>query len=167
MSSRSNAAIGVSQRPTFLWSPSPGTASYRLQVSTDASFGTLVVDQPGITTTSATLIAPLVSFANYFWRVVAESTHAVTAIGAPFSFTTLLASSPGSFAQASPARGAISVPLLPTFRSTTIDPSGITATSETPSILLPPLTTTYWRITARNGSNHTTATPSPLLFTTQ
>jgi hypothetical protein len=186
MSAPANGATAVSTTPTFSWTASLGAASYRLQVSTDAAFGTLAVDQPGITATATTLTAPLQASTIYFWQVLAESTSATTASGAPWSFTTHIGP-PGPFTLTSPMDGATSVSTLPTymwnpatgadnyrlqvsedfnFATLVIDQTGITGLSFTPSTALQSGTTYYWRVAAINAGGSTIASPAPLFFET-
>lgn len=182
-----NGATGVFVVPSFSWTSSLGTASYHLQVSTDPGFATLVVDQAGLLTTSATSPITLQPSTPYFWKVLAESTSVVTATGAPWTFVTQ-SPAPGSFTMTSPMAGATGVLTLSTFTWTpstgatsyrlevsrdfsfstvVVDQSGITATSFTLTTPLLALTTYYWRVTAVNGSGSTaTATSAPFSFTT-
>ncbi|HUR38777.1 MAG TPA: hypothetical protein VM222_04765 [Planctomycetota bacterium] len=182
-----NTSIGVSTRPTFEWNPSLGAGSYRLQVSGDSGFGTLLIDQPGLTTTSVTPTAVLTPSTIYFWRVLAESDSAVTATGAPWSFTTAVGAAPTSFNLVSPAAGTTQVAAQPTyvwtsssgassyrlevstdpdFQTTAINLTGIPTTSVTPSTTLQPFTAYYWRVSAVNASGTKIATTTPLTFRT-
>jgi hypothetical protein len=186
MSAPPSGSTDVPTLPTYSWNASLGAASYRLQVSTDSGFGTLVVDQAGIGTTSASPAAPLATSTTYFWQVLAESSSVTPASGAPWSFTTQ-APAPGSFTMTSPADGATSVSTLPTytwnpatgatsyrlqvsedfnFATLAIDQMGILTLSATPSTPLQPGTTYYWRVYAVNGGASTIATPAPLSFRT-
>ncbi|HLY73239.1 MAG TPA: hypothetical protein VKU80_03905, partial [Planctomycetota bacterium] len=129
---------------------------------------------------------PLGASTTYFWRVLAESTSATTAGGAPWSFTTHVAP-PGPFTLISPMDGATSASTLPTyawnpatgadsyrlqvsedfnFATLVIDQTGITALSVTPATALQPGTTYYWRVFAVNGGGSTIAIPAPLSFGT-
>lgn len=182
-----NASIGVSTRPTYEWTSSLGTGSYHLQVSGDSGFGTLLIDQAGLTTTSTTPTVVLTPSTIYFWRVLAESDSDVTATNAPFSFTTAVGAIPNSFTLVSPAGGITQVSILPTyvwtsssgassyrlevstdpnFQTTTVNLTGITGTSLTPSTTLLPFTTYFWRVSAVNASGTKIATTSPQNFRT-
>jgi len=185
--SPANGATGVFVVPSFSWTSSLGAASYRLQVSTDPGFQTLIVDEAGLGTTSATSTVTLLPSTPYFWRVLAESTSSVTATGAPWRFVTQMPA-PGSFTMTSPPDGAASVSTILTFTwnpstgatsyrlevsrdftfsTVVLDQAGITATSLTLTTPLLDLTTYYWRVTATNGSGSTTpANPAPLSFRT-
>lgn len=181
-----NSATGVSVAPTFSWTSSPGAASYRLQVATDAGLNSVVADQSGILTTSQASPVTLQPATVYFWQVIAESTNNVIATGAPFTFTTG-SSLPGTFSMTSPSNGSTLVSTLPqftwnpstgatsyrlevardsNFNVTVIDQSGITTTSFTTTTMLLPTTTYFWRVTATNTAGTTPAAPTPFSFVT-
>ena len=67
-----DGAVNVSTRPTFVWEQSTGASSYQLQISTDPSFSTTIIDSSGITATSLTLSGFNVSTV-YYWRVNASN----------------------------------------------------------------------------------------------
>src|SRR3954466_9119766 len=52
MTSPANTAIGVSGTPTLSWCAAVGAQSHRVQISTDPTFASLLLDQSGIPTTS-------------------------------------------------------------------------------------------------------------------
>ncbi|MFV1980597.1 MAG: T9SS type A sorting domain-containing protein, partial [Rhodothermia bacterium] len=70
--SPADSAMNVGTLPTFQWSAAINAISYALQVSSDASFGSLVVDQAGIIGTSYSVTSktavPLPE-GVYFWKV--------------------------------------------------------------------------------------------------
>ena len=57
----------------FQWTPRGFAHGYHLQVATDAAFGNLVVDQPGLTNMTYTL-ATVQPGTNYYWRVNVTNT---------------------------------------------------------------------------------------------
>jgi hypothetical protein len=67
-----DGAVNVSTRPTFVWEQSTGASSYQLQISTDPSFSTTIIDSSGITATSLTSSGLNVSTV-YYWRVNASN----------------------------------------------------------------------------------------------
>jgi hypothetical protein len=71
-----NASLADNQ---FVWSAVPGAALYRLQVSTDEKFATLLIDEAALKTPSFTPGKPL-GFGNYFWRVAALDQGGVAGI---------------------------------------------------------------------------------------
>jgi hypothetical protein len=78
-------------QPSFQWSPVPGTLDYRLQVSTDPSFGTLLTDvATGSTDYVSTTTYPAQS--TLYWRVQANDGDG----------TSLTWSSTGTFKQVLP-----------------------------------------------------------------
>jgi subtilisin family serine protease len=77
----------ASRTPTLTWNASAGADSYRVQVSTDASFATTAFDQAGITSTSVTL-PQLGSKTTYFWHVNATNANGTSAYSTTFSFRT-------------------------------------------------------------------------------
>src|SRR5262249_3834408 len=79
LSTPANRATDVLVRPSFTWTSSVGTGSYRLQIARDAGFAVIVGEQAGLTATSATSTVTLQPETPYFWRVIAESTSTVTA----------------------------------------------------------------------------------------
>ncbi|MEM6644756.1 MAG: hypothetical protein AAF730_00740, partial [Bacteroidota bacterium] len=82
-------ATGISTYPTYTWQPAPEAAQYRLQVSSDAGFGTTVLDH---TTTGAPTAffstASLDAFTTYHWRVMALGSVGNSAWSTAWSFTT-------------------------------------------------------------------------------
>lgn len=75
LSSPANGDTGISLSPTLSWNSFPGSTSYTLQVSTDSLFSSFVYNSSGITGTSQTIIAGLLSYTKYFWRVQANLTY--------------------------------------------------------------------------------------------
>ncbi len=68
-----DGSMGIGSRPTFDWDPAAGAASYTLQVATDPAFGSLVIDQGGLTDTSYTPGSALAFDTVYYWRVRASN----------------------------------------------------------------------------------------------
>ncbi len=69
LTSPANNATNVSLLPTLSWSAASQAATYTVEVSTSAGFGTLAYSAAGITGTSHTLATALASDTPYFWRV--------------------------------------------------------------------------------------------------
>src|SRR5579859_169974 len=113
----SNGAIGVSATTTFDWqaSFSVDAPTYTIQVSTDPGLATLIINQPGLTTTSFTPSAALSPGTQYYWQVLAvRPTGTAVSTGAPWTFTTF-SPTPGSFSIIAPTNGSMGVSLTPTF----------------------------------------------------
>lgn len=108
-----DGAGGVQPRPTLSWGAVPGAASYVVQVSTTADFGSIVdtgnVDAP---TTSYTTAASLAPNTQHWWRVRATNGCGDSPLSAVRSFTTanLVCSSAPLLIPDSPAAG-VSQPL--------------------------------------------------------
>ncbi|MBI4547377.1 MAG: T9SS type A sorting domain-containing protein [Ignavibacteriae bacterium] len=72
---------------SLMWNASSGATSYRLQVSTDSLFGSTVVDDSTITSTSK-IVGPLVDSTKYYWHVRAKNTGGTSAYSETWNFTT-------------------------------------------------------------------------------
>ncbi len=90
LDSPANGATGQSVAPALSWSSGSGgaVASYGVEVSTSASFGNLIVNQPGFTTNSMTP-SGLSNNATYYWRVNAANISGTSGWSAVWSFTTI------------------------------------------------------------------------------
>jgi hypothetical protein len=166
-----DGATGVPVDTTFIWNPSIGATSYRLQISTDSTFLTLVDDDSTLTDTLKK-IGPLAMGTRYFWRVSASNGAGASLYSATRNFTTVSITIPAPPALDSPADGATEVLTNLTLRwnpssgansyslqvllasagsSAIVDTSGITATSFSVSGLA--YGTTYaWRVSATNAA---------------
>lgn len=107
--SPANAATGVSLTANVSWNAAATATSYTLQVATDINFSTIVLNRPGITTTSSAL-SGLTNGTIYYWRVNASNVVGPSAWSATRSFTTVF-SAPGLL---SPANAATNVSRTPT-----------------------------------------------------
>ena len=83
-----NGALNVAVRPTFQWGAVAQAATYRVQVSTSAGFGTLLVDQSGLTGTSFTPTSDLPSNSVLYWRVTATNPCGIGVDSAVYTFST-------------------------------------------------------------------------------
>jgi hypothetical protein len=61
----------ISTQPTFQWTPVEGAIQYRLQVSTDSGFGTLVGNTPVLTDATSYTGTNFPASAHLYWRVQA------------------------------------------------------------------------------------------------
>ncbi len=181
--------INVSTSPTFSWTTSAGATSYGLQVSTSNSFGSFVVDQTGLTTTSYDA-SGLTTSTMYYWRVNATNTYGTSSYSSTYYFTTETAATPPAAPiLASPANNATNVGNHPTlywhpaagastyellvssdnFSSVDFDFTGIVDTSyhihAWPSDYLELSTDYYWKVVAIN--THGSDTSTTWKFTTK
>ncbi len=83
-----SGATGISTSPTLSWGLSAGAVSYQLQVSTDALFGTTVVNQNNITATTFPVIGLNIN-TKYYWRVRASKDSITTLFSSTWNFTTI------------------------------------------------------------------------------
>jgi len=81
------ASVNQAQPVVFQWTPKGFARSYHLQVSTDAGFSSLVVDQTGLTNMTFTL-ASVSAGTTYYWRVNVSNTGG-TSDWATASFATV------------------------------------------------------------------------------
>jgi hypothetical protein len=178
-----NGATNVSSNPTLNWNGSSGATSYGLQVSTSASFSSIIYSQQGITGTSQQ-VTGLGTNTTYYWRVNATNASGTSSYSNIWSFTTVIGapaaptlSSPASGAAVTgntitfawnSATGAISYRLQistsPSFATTILDLSGIAGSSITYTGLAAN-TVYYWRVNASNSAG-TTSFSSVWSFTT-
>jgi aqualysin 1 len=164
-----DGATGVSVSPTLSWNASSGATSYKLQVSTDSGFGTLVVNQTGITGTS-TAVSGLAASTLYYWRVLASNSGGDSPWSTVWAFTTVAGSPPAAPTLRSPNNGQTNVSRTPTlvwyastgatsyrvqvstsssFTTLVVDRT-VTSTSTTLS-QLGSYTRYYWRVYASNA----------------
>ena len=87
-----DSATGVSITPTLSWTSVSGATSYTLQVSTNSTFTSYVVNQSGVTTTSKQ-IAEISNSSTYFWRVSASNSGRMSDYSSVYRFSTVVSSS--------------------------------------------------------------------------
>lgn len=92
LGSPSASATGIQRPVAFTWTAGGNTTSYRLLVSTDGNFSTMVVDQSNITTTTYSA-AGLNAGTTYYWKVIANNSYGTT-VSQVRSFTTGSANAP-------------------------------------------------------------------------
>ncbi|WP_434968559.1 T9SS type A sorting domain-containing protein [Rosettibacter firmus] len=164
-----NGSTGVDINPTLTWNSSTGATSYRLQVSTNSSFTSLVYDQNGITDTTHQ-VTGLANNTLYYWRVNATNAGGTSSYSAIWSFTTIIAA-PMAPSLVSPLNGSTGVDINPTltwnsstgatsyrlqvstnssFTSLVYDQNGITDTTHQVTGLANN-TLYYWRVNATNA----------------
>jgi len=165
-----NSATNISITPTLTWSSVNNAATYRIQVSTTSTFGTLVADDSTLTV-GLKAITGLANSTTYYWRVKAKNAGSTSSWSSVGSFTTVIAA-PGIPTPISPSSGSSGVSVQPSlawgtvsgaatyrvqvstnsiFLSIVEDDSLITTASKTLSTTLATGTTYYWRINAKNA----------------
>ncbi|WP_395683712.1 proprotein convertase P-domain-containing protein [Dokdonella sp.] len=89
-----NGVNGVALRPVFSWGGS-NTDTYKLEVATDAGFGSIILTQV-VTGTTFTPTTDFSANTTYFWRVTPTNACGAGAASPTFSFTTanLICSTP-------------------------------------------------------------------------
>ncbi len=87
LSSPTNGATNQPILLTLSWNASSGATSYRLQVSTSSSYGTTVVDDSTLTSTSRQ-VSGLSNSTTYYWRMNAKNSAGTSAYSSTWSFAT-------------------------------------------------------------------------------
>jgi hypothetical protein len=165
-------ATGALDQPvslTLTWGSVTGAATYRVQVSTDSLFTSVLVVNDSTLTTASKLAGPLQNDTKYYWRVNAKNAGGTSNYSTVFNFTTIVAvpSIPGLL---TPANGAIDQPATLTltwgsvtgaatyrvqvasdslFSRITLNDSTLTTASKEVGPL-PNNTKYYWRVNAKN-----------------
>jgi hypothetical protein len=82
-------------RPRFLWNPSEGTDTYRLQISqNDSLFNSIFYDDSTLTMNASSVdpygtpMIKLLYGTKYYWRVKAKNIYGITAWSSTWNFTT-------------------------------------------------------------------------------
>jgi hypothetical protein len=161
-----NGAFGQPTALTMSWGAVPGAASYSLQVSTSATFGSTAANLTGITSNSAK-VSGLANSTSYYWQVNTIISGGVSAWSGVWSFWTifappvLMAPTNGTPVQAVPpamswgavpgaTSYALQISTASTFSTTCFSQAGLTSTSITPAGLAY-FTQYYWMVNASNA----------------
>jgi hypothetical protein len=83
-----NNSTNLCITPTLSWNSASGATSYRLQVATDQSFGSVVFDNASLTGTS-TQVSGLSPASTYYWRMNATGSAGTSQWTSAWSFTTV------------------------------------------------------------------------------
>ncbi len=89
LNSPANGAVGQSLTPTLSWSTVTGAAMYHVQVSTDSSFATMLIEDSTLATASKVL-SGLANGTTYYWRVSTKNAGGVSGWTTAWSFTTII-----------------------------------------------------------------------------
>jgi hypothetical protein len=169
-----NNATGVTQPVTFKWRKLPTATSYHIQVSLNATFTAVVVDDDAADTVYTIPQGGLSGTTIYYWHVLGSNAGGPGPYAdPPFHFTTAVAppappvlTNPPNHQVAVPITGQvfswnssagatsyrIQISLSPTFSSTVVNQvtgASTTYTHNTPALLNN--TTYYWRVNATNA----------------
>ncbi|MBI5216761.1 MAG: T9SS type A sorting domain-containing protein [Ignavibacteriae bacterium] len=170
LASPGNDSTCVSLNPVLRWNAAPGASYYRLQVSTDSLFVSIMFDSNNIVQTSKTILG-LLATTTYYWRVKGTNDYGTSEWSTTYRFTTregtLLTP-----ALTNPSNGAMNVPVATTL--TWQRPCGVTSfilqvgydsaftsvlfnsgvTASTKDLFeLPTATWHYWRLRSVSGSD--------------
>ncbi|MHB1050334.1 MAG: ice-binding family protein [Bacteroidota bacterium] len=177
-----DSAQNQSVNPTLVWNVVPGASSYRLQVSTSATFATTLYNDSTLTGTSQ-LISGLAVGTTYYWRVNSKISGQTSNYSDVWRFTTV--APPAVPILVSPLNAATNQTVNPTliwndvsgaetyrlqvstsntFATTVYNDSTRTSTSQVVTGLSIG-TTYYWRVNAKNIAG-TSAYSSIRSFTT-
>lgn len=181
-----SGSINVSVPVSLSWLASYGATNYKLQISTDSLFSTIVANDTTLTTTTKN-ISGLLNAAKYYWRIAAKNSAGSSQYSAFFAFGTGV-STPLQYVPAMNSLNQSTSPILKwgfsqgathfhlqvstssLFNSYVVNDSTLTDTITTVSGLTN-ITKYYWRIASRyaNGSspfsavsNFTTVDPPPV-----
>lgn len=165
-----NGAINTAISPTLSWNTTSGATTYRIQVSTDSGFASLLVDDSTFVANSK-IIGPLISSTTYYWRLNAKNVSGNSAWSLTRHFSTIFVAPPSVPTLASPLSGAINISLNPilswnasvgtftyrlqvstdaSFSAIVFDDSTIVSTTKTIATLASG-TAYFWRINAKNA----------------
>lgn len=169
-----NSAIHQSISPIFVWREGSTAVSYRLQISSDTNFTSLIFNDSTITDTTESLSIALSNNTKHFWRVNATNTGGAGSYSTIWSFKTIV-DTPSTPTLVSPVNSATNQPISPlfvwrndstadtyqlqissdtNFTSFILDDSTITDTTETLSITLSNDTKYFWRVRANNYTGY-------------
>lgn len=165
-----NNALDIPTPSTMVWDTTAGSTSYRLQVATDAGFGSPAYNDSTLTLTTKQ-VTGLLNTQKYYWRVRGKNTNGVGAYSDTYNFTTAIAA-PAVPSPVQPADNAVDLdPALTikwskpataaTYRlqvctdtsftaGLVYNDSTLTDTAKTMTGLLN-LTKYYWRVNAKNA----------------
>lgn len=88
--SPANGATAVALTPALDWGDVIGAVKYRVQVSTDSLFSTVIIDDSTLAGSGFTIPAGILSnYTVYYWRAAAKNSTAWSPFASPWHFRTL------------------------------------------------------------------------------
>ncbi|TAK64395.1 MAG: DUF1939 domain-containing protein, partial [Bacteroidetes bacterium] len=175
--SPADSATGVAKNASLQWDATPGATTYRLHVSLDSNFASVVYNDSTLTGTSKT-VTGLSNLTQYYWRVVGKNTAGWGAWSEVRMFTTVIAA-PAAPTLLSPENNAVNQPIpvqlewnaslyATSYRILVASNSSFTfivldTTSDSTSIQLTSLlnnTAYYWRVNGINAGGSGAASSS-------
>ncbi len=178
-----NNSVDIPVSLSLVWNKAVNAATYRIQLSTDSLFSSLIVNDSTLTD-STRIVSGLSNLTNYWWRVSAKNAGGISAYSSAFKFTTIIAA-PFAPALVSPANNSTGMPVslslvwnkalsaisyglqLSTdslFNTLIVNDSTLTDTTRSVSGLSN-LTNYWWRVNAKNAGG-ISAYSSAFKFTT-
>lgn len=169
--SPSNEETLVDVLPTLIWNNSSLASDYNIQLSSDSTFSSIVLDSI-VTDTSLTLMDSLKNEGTYYWRVKGGNDGGQSEWSPTWSFATIVADAQKA-QLLSPTNGDNGVSLQPTFEwsaldnvdnytiqmatnsaftNLVIDTSGVTITNLSVAGRLEYFTNYYWRARGENAA---------------
>jgi hypothetical protein len=85
-----DGATNLSPTPTLAWNPAANASSYHVQISRNADFTTIVLDDSTVSSNSTAINTSLSSSTPYFWRVAAINRFGMSGWSAKRQFFTAL-----------------------------------------------------------------------------
>jgi len=169
LSSPANGVTGMAITDTLTWSTVTGAATYHVQVSTNSTFASVLIEDSTLTSASK-MLSGLANSTTYYWRVQAKNAGGVSAWTTAWNFTTIIAA-PITPTLTAPVNGTTGMALKDTltwstvtgatsyhvqvstssmFTTILIEDSSLTTTTKILSGLSNS-TTYYWRVQAKNA----------------
>lgn len=108
-----NNAVGQNLSLTLVWNKTLSASTYRIQLSTDSLFNTLLINDSTLTD-STRLVSGLSPLTSYWWRVNAKNIGGTSTYSAVYKFRTL--GSPALVTLINPPNNAVNQPLTILFR---------------------------------------------------
>lgn len=168
-----NNSVDISTTPTLDWDSVPFAETYRVQLSTDAGFGSFVFNIGGLTASQYNVPGGALNYNTvYYWRVNATNQAGTSPFSTVFNFRTVASPPVAAPTLLAPPNGSINLPLNPTldwndvfgsngyrvlvavdsfFNTTVIDTSIVPSQVTIPLGILAGSTNYYWRVRGFNA----------------